>query len=416
MPWRLTALTPGMMSTHLCKQDGTYARLAASIWRKVYQKSSQNGLSGLGNVQDLKVVKMIIGGKTEGECAAYLEVNCKGQNLEVLGPVDDPLQLMPAGCLAHKDLCHAIYYTNTHWKGYNTPQKMAKHHWNQKICCPASAAVGAAVSALGTSVQASWDNHFAAFGAQDLAKILLDYTEASVARVYDYTDMSLKRYDGISGMTNLFTGLFQKLSDLSGLDAPVVKVEQWPGGGQVFLVWRCPTSGMPLVTDTFVFDQGFKILRQNIVVFAGPGADAPEAHDIADSSDETDKSGVQASWDNHFAAFGGQDVDKILLDYTEASVVRVYDFEEKGLATYKGLRGAKDLFTGLFAQLTDLSGLKAPVVRVEQWPGGGQVFLVWLCPTSGMPQVTDTFIFDENFKILRQNIVSWPAAPAVAAS
>ena len=35
---------------------------------------------------------------------------------------------------------------------------------------------------------------------------------------------------------------------------------------------------------------------------------------------------VQAAWDNHFSAFGEQDLDKIMLDYTEDSLLRLYDF------------------------------------------------------------------------------------------
>merc|ERR1711881_640420 len=97
---------------------------------------------------------------------------------------------------------------------------------------------------------------------------------------------------------------------------------------------------------------------------------------------------VQASWDNHFAAFGGQDVDKILKDYTEKSVIKVYDQITGELAEFKGL------FTGLFKDLSDTSGLAAPAIRVEEASGGiaGSVFLVWRRPTSGFTHVTDTFL------------------------
>jgi len=275
---------------------------------------------------------------------------------------------------------------------------------------PAPATTGGIISlaAEDPSVQASWNNHFAAFGKQDVKMILKDYTKNSLARVYDFDEQKMREYQGIDGITDLFTGLFEALSDTSGLKAPVIKVEQWKGGGMVFLVWLCPTSGMPLVTDTFVFDKNFKILRQNIVQFKS-------AHD-GRRLEETHTAGrrlgggpsVQASWDNHFSAFGKQDVDMILKDYTEKSVARVYDFSAGKLSEFEGLDEVKDLFTGLFKTLSDTSGLKAPVIKVDQWEGGGMVFLVWACPTSGLPLVTDTFVFDKNFKILRQNIVDWP--------
>jgi hypothetical protein len=48
------------------------------------------------------------------------------------------------------------------------------------------------------------------------------------------------------------------------LDAPVVDVVENPG--MVFLVWKCPGSGVLNATDTFLFDENFKITRQNVVV------------------------------------------------------------------------------------------------------------------------------------------------------
>merc|ERR1711924_393869 len=73
---------------------------------------------------------------------------------------------------------------------------------------------------------------------------------------------------------------------------------------------------------------------------------------------------------------------------------------------FKGLKGVKECFTGLFKDLSDLSGLAAPAIRVEEASGGiaGSVFLVWRCPSSGYTHVTDTFLFDEDGKIAKQNL------------
>ena len=124
---------------------------------------------------------------------------------------------------------------------------------------------------------------------------------------------------------------------------------------------------------------------------------------------------VQPAWDNHFAAFGGQDVDKVLKDYTEASVIKVYDQITGELTEFKGLKGVKDLFTGLFKDMPDLSGLAAPAIRVEEATEdkAGMVFLVWRCPSSGYNHATDTFLFDKDGKIAKQNVVIMkPAAEA----
>ena len=106
---------------------------------------------------------------------------------------------------------------------------------------------------------------------------------------------------------------------------------------------------------------------------------------------------------NHFDAFGSQDVPKILLDYTEDSVVSVWSTKDEKLSVFKGIAEIESLFTQLFKDLSDLSTLAAPLIKVEESPGN-MVFLVWECPGCGFKKVTDTFIFDGE-KIVRQNIV-----------
>ena len=106
---------------------------------------------------------------------------------------------------------------------------------------------------------------------------------------------------------------------------------------------------------------------------------------------------------------------QVLKDYTEKSVIKVYDQITGELTEFKGLKGVKECFTGLFKDLSDLSGLAAPAIRVEEASGGiaGSVFLVWRCPSSGYTHVTDTFLFDEDGKIAKQNVVIMkPAAEA----
>ena len=161
--------------------------------------------------------------------------------------------------------------------------------------------------------------------------------------------------------------------------APIVHVEE-ANGNQVFLIWRAPASGYESATDTFIFNAEGKILRQNVVVHYSP---------------------VQKSWDNHFAAFGGQDVDRILLDYTEDSEIIVYDQTSGGKTVFTGLAGVRDCFTGLFARLSDTSDLTVPVVEVNEAANGqpGSVFLVWRCPASGYAEATDTFIFDSQGRL-----------------
>lgn len=247
-----------------------------------------------------------------------------------------------------------------------------------------------------TTVQEAWDNHFAAFGKQDLDMIMKDYTDESIARVFNNVTGQTEEFKGLFGVRSMFVGLFGDLSDLSTLKAPVVTVEE--DAKQVFLVWECPGCGFDTATDTFVFTgdskKGIKIARQNIVV--------TKRGSVA-TSDGYEPKSIQEAWDNHFAAFGAQDVNKIMLDYDDNSVATVYNNVDGSNTTFKGTEGIRKMFVGLFADLKDLSTLKAPVVTVEK--DAKQVFLVWSCPGCGYDTATDTFIFRNDFKISRQNIV-----------
>lgn len=65
------------------------------------------------------------------------------------------------------------------------------------------------------------------------------------------------------GARTLFTGLFEALSDLSDLAAPMIDVDEV--SKLVFLIWRCPASGFLEATDTFLIDgKTNKIFRQNV--------------------------------------------------------------------------------------------------------------------------------------------------------
>ena len=54
---------------------------------------------------------------------------------------------------------------------------------------------------------------------------------------------------------------------MSDLTAPVIDVDG--DNEMVFLVWRCPASGIMDGTDTFLFDDESKIRRQNVVYRTG---------------------------------------------------------------------------------------------------------------------------------------------------
>ena len=57
------------------------------------------------------------------------------------------------------------------------------------------------------------------------------------------------------------------------------------------------------------------------------------------SGNQTVEAVVQPAWDNHFAAFGGQDVSKVLLDYCEESKIIVYNWHDDTETVYNGMAG-----------------------------------------------------------------------------
>merc|ERR1712129_596821 len=71
---------------------------------------------------------------------------------------------------------------------------------------------------------------------------------------------------------------------------------------------------------------------------------------------------VEEAWKHHFDAFGAQNVTNILLDYSESSVIRVWNGESQ--EKYIGVSGAKGFFTELFADLKDTTTLG---VKVQLW-------------------------------------------------
>jgi len=320
------------------------------------------------------------------------------------------------------------------------------------------------------SIQPAWDNHFAGFGAgvsstkdtvermAALDKIMLDYDEASIVSIWDAAksdaenckDGDVKNckpkveHRGLHAIKSMFDGLFDGLQGCTdagvtgGLGAKLEVVEPTVSTpGSVFLVWECPHAGFHKATDTFVFE-GVMIRKQNIVIETKSSAASSASllqqfgvsepiHGVLPA--EYHPNTVQEAWDNHFAAFGkgafanvGDDhteaLDMIMKDYTEASVVHIAAYAEGASAiptfdAHQGLKAIRAMFLGLFDTIDDTCNLGAPLVEVTGDGGAHtakQVFLVWRIPASKYKWATDTFVFDEDLKIVKQNIVVVQAA------
>jgi len=311
-----------------------------------------------------------------------------------------------------------------------------------------------------SSIQPAWDNHFAGFGAgvsskkdtvertAALDKIMLDYDETSIVSIWDAAKSDAENckggdtgnckpaveHTGLEAIKSMFDGLFDGLQGCTeadipdGLDAKLEVVEPTASApGSVFLVWECKRAGFNKATDTFVFD-GVKIRKQNIVIETKSSAASasllqPVSVSQVALAQDYKPDTVQTAWDNHFAAFAkgafgnvGDDhteaLDMIMKDYTEGSSVHIAIYGEGTTAIpdfveHKGLAAIRNMFKGLFDSIPDTCNLGAPLVEVSGGAGGDakQVFLVWRIPASKYKWATDTFVFDADLRIIKQNIV-----------
>lgn len=123
-----------------------------------------------------------------------------------------------------------------------------------------------------SAVAQGWSNHFTAFNDQNLAKILMDYTESSTVQVWSWgmgDGLGYASYAGIDEIGVMFDALWTawnaNLVDGSvGLEFPVGFPRVEVDFKSVFLVWM--SNSHPKAAETFLFDDMGKILRQTIVV------------------------------------------------------------------------------------------------------------------------------------------------------
>lgn len=293
------------------------------------------------------------------------------------------------------------------------------------------------------SVEDAWKNHFNAFATQNVDDIKKDYNAVSVLRQFNQfcpNDKAWTQYVGEDEIGNFFEGLFATLGDGSKVntpnftesgDNPIVE----PAGkvavddtANVFLVWESPTEAggnIGEATDTFLWSSDFKITKQNIVVYqdgACEGEPAPSGEwDPEKDTAETEL--IKQGWENHFGAFGNQSITGIMKDYDEDSIIRVFDwreYERDGLSytLADDLTKIESLFTGLFASIgQDPEGTPNQVnVRLQLREYDFKtVFLVWEHSTSHL-RATDTFLFNDAGKIIRQNIVIRSVEPPPGAA
>merc|ERR1739848_10059 len=181
----------------------------------------------------------------------------------------------------------------------------------------------------------------------------------------------------------MFTSLFAELTNRSDLAVPLVHTSIFgldgngsgEGLGQTFLIWRSPIDRYAYVTDTFVYNSAGVILRQNIVAMKKDPCAPYNPQNVSDA------------WKNHADAFGSEDLDKIMLDYTDNSIVELYDAEADAVDIFEGKTEIRAMFSNLFETLGMPNPFSVPVDPIIEEPSPtmqfGQVFLLWEAASKG---------------------------------
>jgi len=113
---------------------------------------------------------------------------------------------------------------------------------------------------------------------------------------------------------------------------------------------------------------------------------------------------AQDVFDNHFDAFGEQNIDKIMLDYTEDSILTGFDWSSGDAFEKRGVADIRAMFSGFWDAVGKWKVMEAPHKQCTDTPFKTG-FLLWAAPQNGCPQCTDTFVYDDDFKIIRQTYV-----------
>jgi len=288
-----------------------------------------------------------------------------------------------------------------------------------------------------TSVADAWANHFEAFGTGDAVQIMLDYDDESVLAVFnDACTSTTGEYATYTGqeIKGFFESLFARLGSPQGVngtlnvpafsaDGTVANPVVEPTTGldataNVFLVWSSVGEGVGPTTDSFMWKAGYKIMKQNIVTTEASQCTTGAAR-VAQKRTERrlkDSAKIEAAWTNHLDSFGGQNLTTIMEDYLETSIIRVFDFNGVQYSAHTGLTEIRTMFAALFAAINaaaDDDGATGVEVRqLEVEAVYNSVFLVW--KSFSHPKATDTFLFDDEGKIVRQNIVVTTKTSAAA--
>jgi len=139
-----------------------------------------------------------------------------------------------------------------------------------------------------------------------------------------------------------------------------------------------------------------------------PGAPTGPVHDWPPPTGP-----VHDSIAHHNKAFGALDVESILLDFTNDSVLKIFNQADGSLETWTGLAELRVGFTGLLGKFTNMSDVTVPVSFIEENSpqGQGGAFTAGSNHASGFTFFHDVFVADADGKLFRQDAFIHYIAP-----
>jgi len=115
----------------------------------------------------------------------------------------------------------------------------------------------------GNNIENSWNTHIKKLGESDISGIVDDYSDDCMIISFNQTTGIMKKYNGRKGareMSRFMCELVTDGSDLEGLVSEISEEDK-----TVFIAWRSLSSGILDYSDSVVYNDEFKIIRQHVI-------------------------------------------------------------------------------------------------------------------------------------------------------
>jgi len=261
------------------------------------------------------------------------------------------------------------------------------------------------------SLEEAWSNHISSLKDRDVPSILRDYDDGSIVRVYNVATMNgqadLEEHQGLEQIQKFFEGLFSSIGEYEANFDKFTKVgsiayngDEVLGAHQVLHIWNTDDN-VKRATSTFIYDNNFKIRRQNLAM-NWPGISPTSQRHSALKKVELlqEQTPVEHLWANQIKTsreFHNNEQWSKLLDSLNTAPVsptmQMYDCSSDWDDAYESVTGFFDCLTALQKFYYNPPQINPIVLVTDDEDDVRQIFLVWQPPGQGI--AAETFIINE---------------------